>query len=121
FRPAQIRDVENHEPAMPITDVEPITVADGMMTAVRRSLPCRPFPAGRPLPRHPPLADELGARRIREVDDADDVAEVAVHLRRAVDVAAIEGEAMHPAAGEARDTPRIGGAASVRDLGTPAE
>src|SRR5215471_13482919 len=116
FRPAQIRDVENHKPAMPITDVEPIAVADGVMAAMRRTLPRRRFAAGRPLPGHPPLAHELGARRILEVDDADDVAEIAVHFRRAVDVTAIEGEAMHPAAGEARDALRIGRTADVVDL-----
>src|SRR5262249_58318435 len=105
-------------PAMPITDVEPIAVAEGMMAAMRRALPRRPFPASRPLPRHPPLADELGSCRIREVDDADDVAEIPVHFRRAVDVAAIEGETMHPATGEARDAPRIGGAGDIGDTGT---
>src|SRR5215468_3667203 len=114
--PAQIRDVENHEPAVPIADVEPIAVTDGMMTAMRRALPRRRLAAGRPLPRHPPFADELGARRIREIDDADDVAEIAIHFRRAVDVTAIEGKAMHAAAGEARDTPRLGRAADIVDL-----
>src|SRR2546429_638195 len=55
-------------------------------------------------------------RGILEVDDADDVAEMPVHFRGAVDVAAIEGEAMHPAAGEARDALRIGRTADIVDL-----
>src|SRR5260221_2828496 len=101
---------------MPITDVEPIAVADGVMAAMRRALPRRRFAAGRPLPGHPPLAHELGAGRILKVDDADDVAEIAVHSGRAVDVAAIEGEAMHPAAGKARDALRIGRTTDVVDL-----
>src|SRR5262249_53460256 len=108
--------VKHHEAAMLTTDVEPIAVADGVMAAMRRALPRRRFAAGRPLPRHPPLAHELGARRIPEVDDADDVAEIAVHFRRAVNVAAIEGEAMHPAAGKARDALRIGRTADIVDL-----
>src|SRR5262249_62367037 len=76
--PAQIRDVENHEPAVPITDVEPIAVADGMMAAMRRAFPPRRLAAGPPLPRPPPFAHALGARRILEVDDADDVAKIAI-------------------------------------------
>src|SRR5204863_9856594 len=114
FRPAQILDVENDEPAVPIAHIESIALAHGMMAAMRRAFPARRLAAGRPLPRHPPLANELGARRILEVDDADDVAEIAVHFRRAVDVAAIEGEAMHPAAGEARAALRIGLPADIQ-------
>src|SRR5207302_11428398 len=104
------------EPAVPIADVEPVALAHGMMAAMRRAFPARRFAAGRPLPRHPPLADQFGPRRILEVDDADDVAEIAVHLRRAVDVAAVEGEAMHPAARKARDAFRIGRTTDIVDL-----
>src|SRR5262249_17859334 len=116
LRSAQVLNVENDEPAVPVAHIEPIALAHGMVAAMCRALPARSLAAGCPLSRHPPLADEPGPRRILEVDNADDVAEIAVHFRRAVDVAPVEGEAMHAAAGEARDVFRVGWAADVVDL-----
>ncbi|QYU66555.1 ABC transporter ATP-binding protein/permease [Leptolyngbya sp. 15MV] len=47
------------------------------------------------LPRHPPAAHFHGLRRVREIQDADEVADIAGIGRRDIGVAPIEGEAMH--------------------------
>ena len=71
------------------------------MTAMRAALPGRRLAAGRPLTRHPPAPDLLRPRRVLEVEDHDDIADVAFDLRRDVGVAAVEGEAVHAVAGAA--------------------
>ena len=67
------------------------------MAFVRVVLPRRLFAAGSPLPRHPPAADFLRFRRIFEVENHHDVADVAVHGRRDVGIAAVEIEAVYAA------------------------
>ncbi len=72
--------------------------------------PGRRLAASGPLPRHPPAPDFLRLRRIVEVQDHHDVADVAVHLGGDVGVAPVEGEAVHARAA----------ALPERDLARPA-
>src|SRR6185503_15396877 len=69
--------------------------ANRVMAAVMPPRPARALPASGPLSGHPPAADLAGPRRILQVQDHHDVADVAVHLRGDVGVAAVEGEAVH--------------------------
>src|SRR6185436_10914666 len=88
-------DVENDEAAVPVADVKAISNAHGMMAAMVGALPGGCLAAGGPLPRHPPATDFFGPLRFLKVDNRHDVAEIAVELRRAIDVAAVEREPMH--------------------------
>ena len=94
---AHVLDVEDDEPAVPVAGVEPVAGAQRVMALVRGAFPGRLLAARDPLPRHPPAADFLGLRRILQVEDHHDVADIAVHRRRDVGIAAVEVEAMHAA------------------------
>ena len=65
------------------------------MTAVRGLLPGRLLASAGPLPRHPPTADFGQLGWVLEIDDDDDVSEIAVCGRREIGVALIEIEAVH--------------------------
>src|SRR4029077_18776525 len=93
-RPADVIDPEDHEAAMPIARVEPVAAAQRMMAAMPAPLPGRGLAAGGPLPRHPPFRDRLGPVRVGEVEDHDDVADIALFLRRDVGVGAVRIEAV---------------------------
>src|SRR4030095_8442032 len=68
------------------------------MTAMMPARPGRLLAARRPLTRHPPAPYLLRPRRIVEVEDHHDVADVAIHLGRDVGGPAIEAEAVDPSA-----------------------
>ena len=68
-----------------------------MVTPMRRLFPAWFLAAGSPLTRHPPTSDFLGARRIFEIDDRNDVPEIALHFRRAVNITSVEREPVHAA------------------------
>src|SRR5499425_2426597 len=110
-----VLDVENDEAAVPVAHVEPIAEANRMMTAMVPSRPRRRLAARRPLPGHPPAPDLLRVRGIHQIEDHHDVADVAVHLRRDVGVAAVEGEAMH-AGPAALPEGELAGAARLRHV-----
>src|SRR5262245_65019151 len=92
---------------MPVRDVEAIAEADRMMTTVRAALPRRRLAAGDPLAGHPPASDLLWPCRIGEVENADDVAAIALEIGRQICVAAVEGEPMHAFALPERDLARL--------------
>src|ERR1700688_2603080 len=83
-RPAHVGDVEDHRAAMPVADIEPAAAPDRVMAAMRPALPGRGLAAGGPLPRHPPASDLLRPRRIEEVENHHDVADITLDLRRDV-------------------------------------
>src|SRR5262249_61763539 len=87
-------DVEDHEAAVPVAHVEPVALANRVMAAVVPSRPRRCLAPRRPLPRHPPAPDLQWPRRVGEVEDHDDVADVSLHLRREIPIATVEGEAV---------------------------
>ncbi len=89
--------LQDNEAAVPIAHIEPIADAHRMMAAVRGAFPGRLLATRGPLARHPPAANLLRLGRLLEVDDGDDVAEIAVELGRAINVAAVEGETVHAA------------------------
>ena len=101
---------------MPVANIETVADPHWMMAAVRGTFPGRLLATRSPLPRHPPAADLLGMRRFLEIDDRNNVAEIAIQFRRAIDVATIESEAMHAAGGPGRDPFRLGRFADVEDL-----
>ena len=109
-RLAHVLDVEDHEAAVPVAHVEPVARADRVVAAVVAPRPGRRLPASGPLPRHPPAPDLLRPRRIVQIEDHHDVADVAVHLGGDVGVAPVEGEAVHARAA----------ALPERDLARPA-
>src|SRR5712671_5152763 len=86
-----------------------------MVTAVRRPFPAWRLAAGSPLPGHPPAPDLLRARRVLQIEDTHDIAEIAFERRRAVEITSVEIVAMHPGAGgfPARDLARLGRVADV--------
>src|SRR5207245_4219488 len=92
----RVFDVEDHKPALPVAGVEAIAEPQRMMAAVHGARPARGLAARDPLPRHPPAPDFLWMRRILEVEDAHDVADIALEGWRA----AVEVEPVH--AGAAR-------------------
>ena len=98
FRLGHVVDVENDEAAVPIAGVEAIAETDRMMAAVVRALPGRRFRRRRSIGpastsgRLPPGVAGFWKSMID-----DDVAEIAVEFRRAVDVAAVEREPVHAA------------------------
>src|SRR5207248_9537378 len=105
-RLAHVLDVEDHEAAVPVRDVEPIAEADRMMAAVGAAFPRRRLAAGDPLAGHPPAPDLSRPRRIRQVENADDVAAIALEIGREIRVAAVEREAMDAVALPERDLAR---------------
>ena len=82
---------------MPAAGPELVAEAQRMMQAVAPPDPRGFFTAGQMLARHPPARHFLGPRRIADVVDDEDVADVAFHLGRDVGVAAVHVEAMHTA------------------------
>src|SRR5262249_49448470 len=92
-------DAEDNEPAVPITGVQTVAYAYRVMAAMGGTFPARLLAPGNPLPGHPPAANFLRLCRVLEVDDTNDVTKIAVEFRRAIDVAAIEGEPVHTARG----------------------
>ena len=92
-----------------------------MMAAMVGALPGRRLAAGGPLARHPPAADFFRPLRLLKVDDRHDVAEIAVELRRAVDVAAVERESVHAARRPGRDVARRRRLDDVEDFEAAAE
>src|SRR5262249_10268080 len=77
---------------------EAIAEANRVMAAMVPPRPRWRLAARRPLPWHPPAPDLARLSGIGQVEDHHDVADVAVHLRRDVGVATVEGEAMHAGA-----------------------
>src|SRR5712671_5506358 len=102
-------DVEDDETALPVAGVEAIAEPQRVMAAVHGALPARRLAARDPLPRHPPAPDLLRMRRILQIEDAHDVADVTFEGRRAVEIAAVEVEAVHAGAARlpARDLARL--------------
>ena len=97
-RVADVVDVEDHEAAVPITRIEPVAAPQRVMAAVPPALPGRRLAACGPLPRHPPAGDRLGPGRVGEIEDHDDVADIAVLLGRDVGIAPVRIEAVRAAA-----------------------
>src|SRR6266436_141542 len=89
-RLAQVVDVQDHEPGVPVSDVETIDEAQRVMTPGFSVPPGRRLPARRPLAGHPPAADLLGTAGVLQVEDHDDVAEIAVDLGGDVGIAPVE-------------------------------
>jgi hypothetical protein len=87
------------------------------MAAVHGALPARRLAARQPLPRHPPAPNLLRACRVLQVEDTHDVADVALEGRRAVEIAAVEVEAVHAGAAglPARDLARLRRIAHIID------
>src|SRR4051812_44512741 len=84
---------------MPIGDMQPVTQAQRMMTTrLHVFAPRILLAAGRVLPRKPPPPSFLRPRRVLQVEDHDEVANIAVRSRRNVGIAAIEVEAMNAGA-----------------------
>src|SRR5262249_23805003 len=92
-----------------------------MMTAVRGSFPGGLFAAGGPLPRHPPATDFVRPRPVLEVYDRYDIAAVTMECGGAVDIAAVEREAMHAAGRPGRDPCRLRRIGHIEDLETAFE
>src|SRR5262245_64219520 len=65
------------------------------MQAVATPSPARLLAPGEMLPRQPPTGDFLRPRRIAEIVDDEDVADVPDHLGRDVRVALVHVEAVH--------------------------
>ena len=87
----------------------------------RRLLAARPgrlLAAGEVLARHPPARHFLGLRRVADVVDHQDVADVAFHLGRDVGVVLVHVEAVHAAAVGAvmRDQLRLAAVGDVVEL-----
>src|SRR5215510_16306078 len=78
-------------------------------------MPSGSFPAGFPLPRHPPAANFFGLFGILEIQDHGDVADVTFDGGGNVGVAPVEGKSMNTFARGLikRDLPWFG---SVRDV-----
>src|SRR5215469_7042274 len=87
-----------------------------MMAAVCSAFPSGLFAASSPLSRHPPTTNFLRHCWILEIDDRDDIAKIAVELRRTVDVTAVERETVHAARCPGRDACRLRRIADVEDL-----
>jgi hypothetical protein len=79
-----------------LPDRGPELVADpqGVVQAVLVALPARRLAAGQVLARHPPTRHLFRSRRIANVVDHQDVADVALHLGRDVGVALVDVEAV---------------------------
>src|SRR5262249_59875512 len=88
-------DEEEHEPAVPVIGIQAVADAYRMMAAMGGTFPVRILAPGNPLPGHPPAANFLRFGRVLEIDDSNDVTEIAVEFGRAIDVAAIEVNAVH--------------------------
>ena len=109
---------------MPVADIEPVAHAQRMVAARRHPIcPWILLAARLPLAGNPPAADLERLRRIGEIEDHHDVADIAFHRRRDVGVAAVEIEAVHAAADRAPfgDQLRCGGLGDVVDVDPAAE
>src|SRR3954447_20677974 len=121
-----VGDVEDEKTMMPVRHVQPIAMAQRMVTArLYVIVPRVRLASGDMLPWYPPATDFLRRLGIGEVEDHHDVADVAFRRWRDVGVAAIEREAMHAAAfaGDAPfvDEPRLRWRRHVEDADTAAE
>src|SRR5207247_154327 len=87
-----------HEPTMPVACVQSVAQSQRVMASPVGSLPRRDFAAFGPLTRQPPSANLPRSGRFREIEDHDDVAEIAFHCRRYVRVPAVEVETMDASA-----------------------
>ena len=124
LRSGHVLDVEDEEAVVPVADVKPVAEAERVVAAGRHPvIPGVLFAARLPLAGDPPAADLLRPRRVGEIEDHHDVADVALGRRRDVGVAAVEGEAVHALAGGAPlgDEVRLGGVRNVVDAEPAAE
>ena len=96
-RLANVGDVDDAQARVPAARPELIAEAQRMVQAVFAPDPGRLFAGRDMLARHPPARHFLGPRRIADVVDDEDVADVAFHLGRDVGAAAVHVEAMHTA------------------------
>jgi hypothetical protein len=89
-----------------------------MMATMVLVLPRRHLAAGGPLPFHVPAPDLGGIGRVLEVEDDDDVAQVAFHFGRQVGIATVEIETVdaRSATGPESDLARLGRVGHVVDL-----
>src|SRR5438067_11239265 len=92
-----------------------------MMAAMCRAFPGRFLAARRPLTGHPPAPDFFRTLGLVEIDDRNDIAQIAVHLRRAVDIAAVERESMHAAGRPRSNMTRVRRLGDVEDLNSAAK
>ena len=112
-----IADVEDDAAAVPVADIQAIAAPDRMVAAVVLGFPARRLAAGCPLAFHPPAADLFRFRRVFQVEDHDNGADIALLLRGDVGVAAVEGEPVHahPGAFPMTDVARRAWPADVED------
>src|SRR3974390_959247 len=92
---ADVADVQDYAAAIPVADIEPVTAADRVMAAMPATTPAWRLTARGPLPGHPPAANLPRMRRIGQIENHDDVADIAFDFRRDVGVASVEGEPVH--------------------------
>ena len=95
-RVAQVADVEDHKPAVPVARIEPVAAAQRVVTAMPPPRPSRLLAAFGPLTLHPPARDRLGPCRVGEVEDHDDVADKPVFLGRDIRIAPVRIETVRP-------------------------
>ena len=91
LRLRHVGDVEDEEAVVPVADIEAVAEAQRMVAA--RRYPVAPgvlLAARLPLAGDPPAPDLLRLRRIGEIEDHHDVADIALGGRRDVGVAAVE-------------------------------
>src|SRR5262249_4208105 len=94
-RRADVGDVDHADARVPAASPESVAGAQRVMQAVAAPGPARLLAAGEMLPRQPPARDFLRPRRIAEVVDDEDVADVPGYLGRDVRVALVHVEAVH--------------------------
>ena len=112
------------ESVVPIADIKPIAVAQRMVTARWHPIVPRIFLAtGLPLTRHPPTAYLDRLCRIGEIENHNDVADIALDRRRDIGVSAVKIETMHTAADcpPFGDQSRIGRIRNVVNVDTAAK
>ena len=125
-RARHVLDVQDEHAVMPVRHVQAVAHAQRMVAARRHVVvPGIGFAAGLVLAGNPPAPHFLGLRRIAQVQDLDDVADVARRRRRDIGVAAVEVVAVHAAALGAglpvRDQARTVRPADVVDAQSAAE
>ena len=89
-RPGHVGDVENEQAVVPVADIEPVAHAQRVVAARRDIVVPRIFlAAAGALARNPPAPDLDRVGRVDQVEDHDDVADIAVGGRRDIGVAAV--------------------------------